>query len=206
MYTGLIESTGTLERVRHDGAGRTVRVATTTEDLATGDSVAVSGVCLTAERVGEGWFDASLSAETVERTYLADLDAGTAVNVERPVRADGRLDGHVVKGTVDATTELRGVTARDGDRWLTVATPAGYGRYLVEKGAVALDGVGLTVAAVDDDAGTFAVAVVPATDRRTTLPATRPGDPLHFEADVFAKYAERGRRCDDRRGEEGVGA
>jgi len=205
MYTGFIESTGTLRRVDRTGEGCTVRVATTA-DLATGDSVAVAGVCLTVERLGDGWFDATLSGETVERTYLADLDPGADVNLERPVTADGRLDGHVVKGTVDATTKLVDVAERDADRWLTVAIPDGYGRYLVEKGAVALDGVGLTVAAVDDDAGTFAVAVVPATDRRTTLPAKRPGDPLHFEADVMAKYAERRRRYDDCRSEEGVDA
>jgi len=191
MYTGVVEWTGTVESATAADEGGTVRVATDTADLEPGDSIAVSGVCLTAESVGDGWFEASLSADTATRTYLLDLEAGEPVNIERPLPADGRFDGHVVKGTVDTTTTVAWMTERADDWWLSVDVPEGYEQFVVEKGAVALDGVGLTVAAVDDEAGTIGVAVVPETYERTTLSETEAGDPIHFEADILAKYATR---------------
>lgn len=193
MYTGIVETTASIRRVERGERGARVRVATDTAGIDPGDSVAVSGVCLTAEDVGEGWFEAALSADTLDRTYLASPDAGAAVNVERPLPADGRFDGHLVKGTVDTTTEIDSVTTRPDDWRLTVAQPAGYERYVVEKGAVALDGISLTITAVDDDRGTFSVAIVPETRDRTTLSSASAGDRVHFEADVVAKYVQRGR-------------
>lgn len=207
MYTGIVETTAVVAAVDPLETGCRIRIETSDENalerdleahLAPEDSIAVDGVCVTAERVTENGFEAFLSAETVSRTTLAERAPGDRVNVERPLPADGRFHGHIVTGTVDTTARVlevengevggsRGVEGRD----LTVEIPADYEEYIVEKGAVALDGVSLTVADVDDDAGTFDVAVVPVTEAVTTLSAVRPGDRFHFEVDVVAKYAAR---------------
>jgi len=196
MYTGIVETTGRLAAVeRYDAGGASVRVNTDLDGIEPDDSVAVDGVCLTATDVDADGFEADLSAETVSRTYLADREPGDAVNLERPLPADGRFHGHVVKGTVDDITELLRVE-RDGEGWrYTMAIPPEYAQCIVEKGAVAIDGASLTVAAVDRRTGRFDVAIVPQTRSVTTLDGKSPGDPLHFEADVLAKYA-RGRSVD----------
>jgi riboflavin synthase len=191
MYTGVIEEPGTLNAVDRLESGCRVEIATETTDLQPEDSIAVNGVCLTASAVGDGWFRAVLSAETVDRTYLAGCKAGGAVNIERPLGTTGRFDGHVVKGTVDTVTQVTDITDLGEDWLFEFDVPAGYEQYLVEKGAVALDGIGLTVA--DLSADTFTVAVVPTTYDVTTLSAKEPGDPVHFEADILAKYVERQR-------------
>jgi len=191
MYTGVVESTGTVQEIKRTKGGCELRVAIATDGLFARDSIGVSGICLTAESVGDGWFEASMSAETVARTYLAELNSNDAVNIEYPVRSSGTLDGHVVKGTVDATTTITANEEREDDWWFTFAIPGSYEQYIVEKGAVALDGISLTVAAVDDDAGTFSTAIVPATYHRTTLSTKSIGDAIHFEADILAKYVDR---------------
>lgn len=174
---------------RHPGGSASLRVECDLPGVEPEDSIAVAGVCLTATAVGEEWFEADLSAETVERTYLASLDPGQEVNLERPLPADGRFHGHVMKGTVDTVTELLDVAA-EGEGWrYTVATPPAYADLVVEKGAVGLDGISLTVAAVDRQRGRFDVAIVPQTRAVTTLESAGPGDPMHFEADVLGKYA-----------------
>ena len=191
MYTGVVERTGELLAKDYTEGGCRVRVETDTADLSPDDSICVHGVCLTVERVGDEWFEAFLSTETVSRTYLADLSPGDAANVERPTAPDGTLDGHVVKGTVDAVTDVTGIQdAGEGWRY-EFRIPDGHARYLVEKGAVALDGISLTVADLGPE--TFAVAVVPRTREVTTLSEKTVGDPVHFEADVLAKYVERQR-------------
>lgn len=191
MYTGLVETTGELSGRESLADGCRLRFETRTGDLVVDESISVSGVCLTAERVADGWFEAYLSSETVDRTYLADAELGTTVNIERPLSPDGQFDGHVVKGTVDTVTRLRAVerSADTGQRRLTFAVPEDDEQYLIEKGNVTLDGISLTVAAVDGS--TFDVAVVPRTAEITTLSELSVGDPVHFEADLFAKYAER---------------
>jgi len=191
MYTGVIERTGTVGVVEPLESCCRVEIASETGDLRPEDSIAVNGVCLTASAVGDDWFQAVLSAETVERTYLADLQPGDAVNVERPLGTAGRFDGHLVKGTVDTVTAVTDITDLGEDWLFEFAVPAGYEQYLVEKGAVALDGIGLTVA--DLSADTFTVAVVPTTYEVTTLSTKELGDPVHFEADILAKYVERQR-------------
>jgi riboflavin synthase len=192
MFTGIVEETGVVDAVTEDEGGRRLRIATDgVRSFEAGASVAVSGVCLTVEAHGDGWFETFTAAETLDRTYLGDLAPGDAVNVERALRADDRLDGHVVQGHVDATTRVTGVESVGEDWRFEFALPEDHARYLVEKGSVALDGVSLTVAALDDDAGAFDVAVIPATYEVTTLGEKAVGDPVHVEVDVLAKYVER---------------
>lgn len=214
MYTGIVERTGTITAAEGVGAGRRIRVETDAIVLEPEESIAVDGVCVTAERVGEGWFEAWCSSETVDRTTLADRSPGDAVNLERPLPADGRFHGHFVGGTVDTTTELLAIdgaessadvdeasddaaTIEAAERTLTFALPEGYEGYVVEKGPVALDGISLTVASVSREA--FSVAVVPTTAAVTTLSAATAGDAFNLEVDTLAKYAERQRELADER-------
>jgi len=140
------------------------------------------------EEADDGWFETFLAAETIEKTYLGSLEEGDAVNLERALPADGRLDGHFVQGHVDATTEVRDVR-RVGDDWkFEFALPEQQAPYVVEKGSIALDGISLTVADRGEDSIT--VAIIPTTYDLTTLSEKDPGDPVHLEVDMVAKYAE----------------
>ena len=191
MFTGIVETTGEVTDVstREDGRRLTV-AADGLDDLHHGQSISVSGVCLTVEAfdANEGWFEVFLASETVEKTYLGTLGVGDAVNVERAMRADGRFDGHVVQGHVDATTEILAVE-RVGEDWrFTFAIPEGFGQYVVSKGSVTLDGISLTVA--DRREAAFDVAIIPTTYELTTLSKKAVGDPVHLEVDVVAKYVE----------------
>ncbi|MFB6146486.1 MAG: riboflavin synthase [Halobacteriaceae archaeon] len=191
MFTGIVVGTAPVEAVDETADGRRLRIGRgpLDGDLPDGASVSVSGTCLTVEDSDADAFEVFLAAETLDRTYLGDLDVGDAVNLERALRADDHLDGHVVQGHVDDTTTVEAVE-RVGEDWrYTFALPED-ARYLVEKGSVALDGISLTVADIDRRAGTFDVAVVPTTEDLTTLSVTDPGDPVHVEYDVFAKYVE----------------
>lgn len=191
MFTGIVEGPGEVLAVESSAGGRRLRIGVDDlgfDDLHHGQSISVSGVCLTVEAYGDDWFEVFLAAETVEKTYLGDVVAGDVVNLERAMPADGRFDGHVVQGHVDTTTTVTAVE-RVGDDWrFTFAIPEGFGQYIVSKGSVAVDGVSLTVADRDDD--TFAVAVIPTTYDLTTLAAKAVGDPVHLEVDVVAKYVE----------------
>ena len=190
MFTGIVEATGEVTAVDAGEEGRRLTVtAPFADELAPGDSVSVSGTCLTVEAADAGAFEVFLATETVERTGLGDLAVGDGVNLERAMPADGRFDGHLVQGHVDATTELLDVEPVGEDWTFTVALPAGLERYVVEKGSIALDGVSLTVAGLDADA--FTVAVIPTTYRETTLGGREPGDRLNVEVDVRATYVER---------------
>jgi riboflavin synthase len=188
MFTGIVEETGEVLAVEEDEGGRRLRVGTTFEDLQAGQSISVSGACLTVEEHGDGWFSLFLAAETVDRTYLGDLEAGETVNLERALPADGRLDGHFVQGHVDATSEVVRVE-RVGEDWrYTFSLPADRAQYVVEKGSIAVDGISLTVAACGGE--TFEVAIIPETYDLTTLSEKEVGDPVHVEIDVVAKYVE----------------
>ena len=188
MFTGIVEETGEVLAVKEDEGGRRLRVGTTFEDLQEGKSISVSGACLTVEEYGDGWFSLFLAAETVDRTYLGSLDVGDAVNLERALPADGRLDGHFVQGHVDATSEVVRVE-RVGEDWrYTFSLPADRAQYVVEKGSIAVDGISLTVAACGGE--TFEVAIIPETYNLTTLSEKEEGDPVHVELDVVAKYVE----------------
>jgi len=192
MFTGIVETTGRVGAVTEDEGGRRLRVECDAVDsFSHGQSVAVDGVCLTVESHGEGWFSVFLATETLERSALGARSAGDAVNLERALPADGRLDGHLVQGHVDTVTDVVGVEAVGDDYRYTFALPPGHEQYVAEKGSIALDGVSLTVAAVDDEAGTFDVAVIPTTRAETTLGERGPGDAVNVEVDVVAKYVER---------------
>ncbi|GAB6879422.1 riboflavin synthase [Halorubrum gandharaense] len=196
MFTGIVEGTGLVTDRTATADGLRLRIAVDGfEDLHHGQSISVSGVCLTVETHGEAdhpdreqQFEVFLAAETVAKTYLDDLREGDAVNVERAMPADGRFDGHLVQGHVDTVAELTAVESVGEDWRITVEIPEGHGQYLVQKGSVTLDGISLTVAERREDA--FDVAIIPTTYELTTLSEKAPGDPIHLEVDVIAKYVE----------------
>ncbi|WP_049900610.1 riboflavin synthase [Natrinema sp. J7-1] len=194
MFTGIVEETG--EIVAREGADDGLRLRIGADEVATGlahgQSISVSGACLTVEQFAEGeWFEVFLATETVERTYLGDLDTGASVNLERAMPADGRFAGHVVQGHVDAVATVTNVESVAEDWFFEFELPATYDRYVVEKGSITLDGISLTVAELDEERGRVTVAIIPTTYERTTLADTEPGDPVHLEVDVLAKYVER---------------
>ncbi|HEX2070098.1 MAG TPA: riboflavin synthase [Thermoleophilaceae bacterium] len=190
MFTGLVEATGTVAGIEPVGEGARLSVATPLAgELSDGDSVAVNGVCLTARGADGGSFAADLMAETLRRSSLGPLAAGDEVNLELPVRAGGRLGGHVVQGHVDGVGTVAAVSEEGFARVVRVTAPETVLRYVVEKGSIALDGVSLTVSAVDEDA--FEVSLIPETLERTTLGALAPGRDVNLEVDVLAKYVEK---------------
>ncbi len=192
MFTGIVEETGEIVARERTEDGLRLRIAA--DEVATGlehgQSISVSGACLTVERFDEGsWFEVFLAEETVSRTYLGDLTEGDEINLERAMPADGRFDGHVVQGHVDAVATVRSVESVGEDWFFEFQLPEGYDRYVVEKGSITLDGISLTVAALEGDRVT--VAIIPTTYELTTLSEKEPGDPVHLEVDVLAKYVER---------------
>ena len=191
MFTGIVEELGTVVAA---GTKLEVRCSTVLSDLAIGASIAVNGVCLTAVAVtGEG-FAADLAPETLSRSNLGDLVAGSRVNLERPVTPATRLSGHMVQGHVDATGEVVVLDAlRDGNWWLKVRVPKSLDRYLVEKGSVTLDGISLTIAAVHVDVAgdVIGVTIIPHTFANTTISQARVGTRLNVEVDVLAKHVEK---------------
>ncbi|MFB6195963.1 MAG: riboflavin synthase [Haloplanus sp.] len=190
MFTGIVEETGEVVDVADAAGGRRLRVRHGFDAVDHGQSISVSGVCLTVEEYADDWFEVFLASETVAKTYLSAVGVGDAVNLERAMPADGRFDGHIVQGHVDGVATVDTID-RVGDDWqFTFDLPADLRRYVVAKGSIALDGISLTVADVDD-AGTVSVAIIPTTYDLTTLSAKEPGDPVHVEVDVVAKYVER---------------
>jgi len=192
MFTGIVAETGEVEQVVDDEGGRRLRIRTSEmSDFEHGESVAVDGVCLTVEEAGDHWFSVFTASETLEKTKLDAIATGDGVNLERPLAADGTFDGHVVQGHVDTTTTVEGIE-RVGEDWtFTFAQPTGYERYIADKGSVTIDGVSLTVAALDDEAGTFDVAIIPTTYEVTVFGEYEVGDRVNVEVDVIAKYVER---------------
>jgi riboflavin synthase len=191
MFTGIIEEVGKVVEVGDTGEFRTLRVRAggILDGIGAGASIAVNGVCLTVRAFSSGSFTADLSRETLERTSLKDLRPDVTVNLERPMRADGRFGGHIVQGHVDGIGEIRSFD-RDGDNWnLRVGVPEPGLRYIVEKGSIAIDGISLTVAAIKSSV--LEVAIIPHTFENTNLKHARTGDAVNLEFDVIAKYVER---------------
>ena len=182
MFTVIVEELGSVDSL--DGPRLRIRASTVLDDVTMGASTAVNGVCLTVVAWGDDWWEADVSDETFARSALGSLAPGDQVNLERPVRLQDRLGGHLVQGHVDAVGQ---VVAPAPD--LAVRVPSDLVRYLVEKGSVTVDGVSLTVVEVRNDV--FTVALIPHTSEVTTLGRRAVGDPVNIEVDVMAKYAER---------------
>ena len=182
MFTGIVEELGRVESF--DNGRLRINAATVLEDVRLGDSIAVSGCCLTVVAHGDDWWEADVSAETISRTSFAHHAVGDPVNLERAVRMQDRLGGHLVQGHVDTVGEIVEPVPD-----LRVRVPPELLPYLVEKGSVTVDGVSLTVVTPLDDG--FTVAIIPHTAAVTTLGSRRPGDAVNIEVDVIAKYVER---------------
>ena len=196
MFTGLIEEVGRVLRVeKARGKARATRIVVSakqlTQELNKGGSICVSGVCLTAVEVAPDSLAADLAAETVARTSFARIAEGTEVNLELPMRAGGRMGGHVVQGHVDGVGKLLALEKVEGgeDYWLRCEIPAELAKYVVFKGSIAIEGISLTVARIEGTAVT--VAVIPHTHEVTNLKSLKTGDALNLEVDVLAKYAEK---------------
>ena len=190
MFTGLVADKGRVLEVQRTADGARLRIGTALAgDLADGESVAVNGVCLTARGSDSGAFGADVMAETLRRSSLGPLETGDSVNLELALRADGRLGGHMVQGHVDGTGTIESVTEDGFARVVRVAAGEPVLRYVVEKGSIAIDGVSLTVSAVDAEA--FEVSLIPETLERTTLGDASPGRVVNLEVDVLAKYVEK---------------
>jgi riboflavin synthase len=195
MFTGLVEEIGRIRSAARSAGGLTLEIdASFAAELRAGDSVAVSGVCLTAGGGGDGYFRADVVPETARRTYLDRLRPGDLVNLERALRAGDRMGGHIVQGHVDGLGSIVSLRAEGDGKRIAVRVPGEALPYLVFKGSLAIDGVSLTIAAVEG--GIVEAALVPWTLARTTLGRARRGGLVHVEADVLARYAARreGRR------------
>ncbi len=187
MFTGLVADLGSVRSLDRDAAGARLRIATELAgELSSGDSISVNGVCLTAIDIDADSFAADVITETLSRSSLGGLDGGARVNLELPLRASDRLGGHVVLGHVDGQGEVTSVTPAGV---VVLEVDPSLLRYVVEKGSVALDGVSLTVAAVDDH--TLTVALIPETLRRTTFGSAALGAQVNIEVDVLAKHVEK---------------
>ena len=190
MFTGLVADLGTVAEVHSTTDGVRLAIESPlTSELAEGDSVAVNGVCLTAVGLCGDRFGADVMNETLRRSSLAEVQAGTKVNLELSLQANGRLGGHIVQGHVDGVGAIS-ETRDDGfARVVTIAADPDLLRYVVEKGSIAVDGVSLTVARVDDHS--FDVSLIPETLERTNLGSARPGTPVNLEVDILATYVEK---------------
>lgn len=185
MFTGIVESVGKVVGI----SGMRLAIACDLDGLEAGDSICVDGVCLTIAVAKGSTFEADLSEETVERSTLGSLEPSSRVNLERPIAAGGRFGGHFLQGHVDAIATVKQVEPMDGSVEMWVEAPPELRRYVVEKGSVGLDGISLTVTAVEEDS--FGVSLVPHTLSATTIGEKRVGDTVNFEVDMIAKYIER---------------
>jgi riboflavin synthase len=192
MFTGIVEEVGRVRAIDHrpTGARLTIGCTTVVEDATPGSSIAVNGVCLTALNPTASTFEADLAPETLNRTNLGALRLGSLVNLERPLQVAGRLSGHVVQGHVDGTGEFLSFDLLgDNNWWLKILIPEELDRYIVYKGSIAIDGISLTVAAIENRV--VSVTIIPHTYEQTSLRDHRPGDRVNLECDILAKYVEK---------------
>jgi riboflavin synthase len=190
MFTGLIDDVGTIERVLDTSAGRELTIACRYDDLASGESIAINGACLTVRSCGPRWFTVAAIVTTLDRTTVSAWTTGTRVNLERSLRATDRLGGHIVQGHVDGVGRVRAAKRRD-DAWLIdIEVPEEVGELLVPHGAIAVDGVSLTVNELPAR-DVLQVSIIEYTLQHTTLGLLRPGDRVQLEADVLGKYVRR---------------
>ncbi len=190
MFTGLVQTTGSVRSIEREDEGVRLTVASPlAAELSEGDSIAVNGVCLTAAEAEAGAFGADVMAETLRRSSLGPLEPGDSVNLELPLRAADRLGGHIVQGHVDGLGTVDSLQDEGFARLIRIAAPADLLRYVVEKGSIAVDGVSLTVAEVGES--DLVVSLIPETLERTNLGAATPGQHVNLEVDVLAKYVEK---------------
>ena len=189
MFTGIVESLGSVRKVETTEQGRRLAIETALSGWKIGDSIAVNGVCLTVVAISEKGFEMDVVHETLLRTNLGDLEPGMTVDLERPLSAAGRFDGHIVQGHVDGVGRVQELSEEGDSVRVRVGLSPALAKYVAEKGSIAVDGVSLTVTAAQDD--WFEVALIPHTLEITVLGARRPGDSVNIEVDVIAKYLER---------------
>ena len=191
MFTGIIEEVGVVKRIRMgaQSAVITIQAEKVMEDIHVGDSIATNGVCLTVTSFDKNSYSVDVMHETLRRTNLGTLKSGSRVNLERAMAADGRFGGHIVAGHVDDPGTITSMEKDDNAIWITIRTTPAVLKYIVEKGSIAIDGISLTVARVDDKS--FAVSVIPHTGANTTLLEKKPGDTVNLETDMVGKYVEK---------------
>ena len=191
MFTGIIEEIGTIKGIKRGNRSVVLEVKAkkVLEDLKVGDSIATNGVCLTVISFSGGSFCADVMPETMQRSNLGELRAGSPVNLERALTLNGRLGGHIVSGHVDGMGRIVGKEKDENAIWIRIATSADLLRYIVDKGSITIDGISLTVVAVTDSE--FTVSIIPHTQDETTLVKKQVGDNVNLENDVIAKYVEK---------------
>lgn len=191
MFTGIIEEIGKVKEVKkgEESSVLTIGARTVLEGTAIGDSISVNGVCLTVTRLLADSFEADVMAETLNRSNIGELEPGREINLERAVSLQTRLGGHIVSGHIDGTGTIRAFREDDNAVWVTIAAKPELLRYIIEKGSIAIDGISLTVAAVDDQS--FAVSIIPHTAEETTLLKKKVGDTVNLECDMIGKYVEK---------------
>lgn len=195
MFTGIIEEIGHVKAIKKgvSSAILTISAQKVLDNTQIGDSIAVNGVCLTVTSMGKTTFDADVMPETLNRSGLGSLKAGSSVNLERAMAADGRFGGHIVSGHIDGTGKVLDIRENDNAVWYTIGTDNKILRYIVEKGSIAIDGISLTVASVSKDS--FKVSIIPHTRKATTLAERKTGDTVNLENDIIGKYIERFMSC-----------
>lgn len=191
MFTGLVEEVGTLKSVKRGGGScvLTVECSRVLEGSRVGDSIAVNGVCLTVTSMGGAYFTADAMPETLDRSSLGKLPAGSPVNLERAMPADGRFGGHIVSGHIDGMGTVMSITPDENAVWYRIGAEPKLLRYIVEKGSITVDGISLTVAATDSES--FSVSIIPHTQKETSLRSLRSGSAVNLETDIIGKYVEK---------------
>lgn len=191
MFTGIVEEVGAIRNIKRGqhSAVLTIHAKTVLEETRIGDSIAVNGICLTVTRLFPDGFSADVMHETLNRSSLAGLAAGSMVNLERAMAANGRFGGHIVAGHVDGVGHIANIRRDDTAVWYTVHAGPEILRYVVEKGSITIDGISLTVARVDADS--FAISAIPHTVAVTVLADRKVGDPVNLETDIIGKYVEK---------------
>lgn len=191
MFTGIVEEVGAIKNIKHGqhSAVLTIQAKTVLEETRIGDSIAVNGICLTVTRLFPDGFSADVMHETLNRSSLAGLSAGSVVNLERAMPTNGRFGGHIVAGHVDGVGHIANIRRDDTAVWYTVHAGPEILRYVVEKGSITIDGISLTVAAVEQDR--FSVSLIPHTAQVTILGEKGPGDTVNLETDIIGKYVEK---------------
>ena len=191
MFTGLVETVGRVRSIKRGAASSVLSIEAPAimQDVRIGDSIATNGVCLTATRVDDAGFCADVMHETLQRSSLGALNAGSAVNLERAMPANGRFGGHIVSGHIDGTGRIASTRRDDVAVWYDIEASEAITRYVVEKGSIAIDGVSLTVARVSENG--FSISMIPHTADVTALGRKRTGDIVNLECDIIGKYVEK---------------